>query len=149
MLKSGDWVTARLDGVSYLEKPPLIYWMMAGSYKIFGVHDWVARIPIALSVLRSFCSPPPLACGLSVKGWLLRRTGAWRPVSGCTLFTRIIIPDVILTFTITLSMWALLRVIDEEEPHPRSGRFLSASASALGLLVKSLIGACFSPSPPD
>ena len=49
MLTSGDWVTARLDGVAYLEKAPLIYWMIAGSYKIFGVHDWAARIPIALS----------------------------------------------------------------------------------------------------
>ncbi len=29
MLSSGDWVTARLDGVAYLEKPPLIYWMIA------------------------------------------------------------------------------------------------------------------------
>ena len=29
MLASGDWVTARLDGVAYLEKPPLVYWMMA------------------------------------------------------------------------------------------------------------------------
>ncbi len=49
MITSGDWVTARLDGVSYLEKPPLVYWMMAVSYEIFGVHDWAARIPIALS----------------------------------------------------------------------------------------------------
>ncbi len=39
----GDCVTARLDGVAYLEKAPLIYWMMAASYKIFGVHDWAAR----------------------------------------------------------------------------------------------------------
>ena len=45
MLVSGDWVTARLDGVPYLEKPPLIYWTIALSYKIFGVHDWSARIP--------------------------------------------------------------------------------------------------------
>ena len=37
MLESGDWVTARLDGVTYMEKAPLIYWMIAGSYKIFGV----------------------------------------------------------------------------------------------------------------
>ena len=37
MLTSKDWVTARLDGVAYLEKSPLIYWMMAVSYKIFGV----------------------------------------------------------------------------------------------------------------
>src|ERR1700682_346641 len=51
MLISGDWVTARLDGVPYLEKPALLYWTIALSYKIFGVHDWSARIPIALSAL--------------------------------------------------------------------------------------------------
>src|SRR5215813_448604 len=51
MLASGDWVTARLDGVAYLEKAPLIYWVIAIAYKIFGVHDWVARVPIAVSVL--------------------------------------------------------------------------------------------------
>ena len=50
MLESGDWVTARLDGVAYLEKSPLIYWMMAASYRVFGVHDWAARLPLALAV---------------------------------------------------------------------------------------------------
>src|SRR5712664_1750936 len=39
MLESGDWVTAHLDGIAYLEKSPLVYWMMAVSYMIFGVHD--------------------------------------------------------------------------------------------------------------
>ena len=38
MLSSGDWVTAHLDGVPFLEKPPLIYWMIAVSYTIFGAH---------------------------------------------------------------------------------------------------------------
>ncbi len=42
MLESGDWVTARLNGVAYLEKSPLIYWAIAVSYAIFGVHDWAA-----------------------------------------------------------------------------------------------------------
>src|SRR5271167_1477244 len=55
MLTSGDWVTARLDGVVYLEKAPLIYWAMAVSYAILGVHDWVARIPIALSAIALCC----------------------------------------------------------------------------------------------
>ena len=45
MLTSGDWVTARLDGVAYLEKAPLVYWIIAIFYKIFGVYDWAARIP--------------------------------------------------------------------------------------------------------
>src|ERR1700732_5113560 len=51
MLSSGDWVTARLDGVVYLEKAPLIYWAIAIAYKIFGAHDWAARIPVALSAM--------------------------------------------------------------------------------------------------
>src|SRR5258708_1474415 len=48
MLQSGDWVTARLDGVAYLEKSPLKYWMIAVSFAIFGPYDWAARIPVAL-----------------------------------------------------------------------------------------------------
>ena len=63
MLDSGDWVTARLDGVAYLEKAPLKYWLMAISYTIFGVHDWAARIPLALSAI--------LLC------WVTARFGAW------------------------------------------------------------------------
>src|SRR5450755_1453148 len=63
MLQSGDWVTARLDGVAYLEKSPLKYWMIAVSFLIFGVHDWAARIPIALSAV--------LLC------WVTARFGAW------------------------------------------------------------------------
>jgi len=68
MLQSGDWVTARLDGISYLEKSPLKYWMIAVSFVIFGVHDWAARIPIALCTV--------LLCWVAV--WAFGpRTGAW------------------------------------------------------------------------
>src|ERR1700689_1871926 len=49
MLWRGEWVTAGLDGVLYLEKAPLIYWLIAITYKIFGVTDWVTRLPVALS----------------------------------------------------------------------------------------------------
>ena len=52
MLESGDWVTARLDGVAYLEKAPLKYWMIAVCYMIFGVRDWAARVPVALGAIR-------------------------------------------------------------------------------------------------
>lgn len=51
MLDSGDWVTARLDGIAYLEKSPLKYWMMAVSFAVFGAHDWAARIPISLGAI--------------------------------------------------------------------------------------------------
>ena len=44
MLASGDWVTPHLNGISYLEKPPLQYWVTALAYSIFGVTPWAARL---------------------------------------------------------------------------------------------------------
>jgi 4-amino-4-deoxy-L-arabinose transferase-like glycosyltransferase len=52
MVETGDWVTLKInDGFRYLEKAPLMYWLVAASYRIFGVHDWSARLPIALGML--------------------------------------------------------------------------------------------------
>jgi len=143
MLTSGDYVTARVDGISYLEKPPLVYWLMAGSFKIFGVHDWAARLPIAL-----FCVGLPLltaAFGIWAFG---RRVGFYAGLVmatcvGLFLFTRVVIPDVILTFTIMLAMWALLRVTDEGERHPGWWAFMLAAGIGTGLLLKSLIAVVF------
>src|SRR5579862_7110463 len=115
MLDSGDWVTAHLDGVAYLEKSPLKYWMIVISFKIFGVHDWAARIPIAISIV--------LLC--LVTSWFAR--WAMGPLAGlyagvilstCVgifLFTRVLIPDIVLTLTITVAMWSFLRVLDDDE----------------------------------
>src|SRR6266566_1085937 len=51
MLQSGDWVTARLNGVAYLEKSPLGYWLTAASYRFFGVTDWAARLPLTFAAV--------------------------------------------------------------------------------------------------
>ena len=122
MLNSGDWVTARLDGVIYLEKPPLIYWLMAVSYKIFGVSDWAARLPVAFATIA--LALLTTSFGMWAFG---KRAGfyAGLVMSTCVglfLFTRIQIPDVMLTFTILLAMWSILRALDEQEPRPRRGQ---------------------------
>jgi 4-amino-4-deoxy-L-arabinose transferase-like glycosyltransferase len=44
MLASGDWVTPRLNGIPYLEKPPLQYWATATAYATFGLEHWVSRL---------------------------------------------------------------------------------------------------------
>jgi len=143
MLASGDWVTAHLDGIAYLEKAPLIYWLIALSYKVFGAYDWAARIPVALS-----------AIGLA---WLTAAFGVWAfgkragfhaglitaTCIGLFLFTRILIPDVMITLTVALAMWAFLRALEEGEPHPRLWAFVLAASLGLGLLLKSLIGIVF------
>ena len=118
MLTSGDWVTARLDGIPYLEKAPLIYWLIAGSFKIFGATDWAARIPMVLAALA--LAWLTTAFGMWAFG---RRAGFYAGLCiatcfGLFLFTRILIPDVMLTASIALSMWAFLRAIDETEAEP-------------------------------
>jgi len=148
MLASGDWVTARLDGVAYLEKAPLNYWMIAVAYRIFGVHDWAARLPHALAVI--------LLCWLTYRfgRWAFdETTGLYAAVAlstsvGLFLFTRILIPDATLTLTIAGAIWAWLRLL---EPDTESGlidsglrwSFLLGLCLGSGLLLKGLIAAVF------
>jgi 4-amino-4-deoxy-L-arabinose transferase-like glycosyltransferase len=143
MLTSGDWVTARLDGVLYLEKSPLSWWMTDIAYTLFGFRDWAARIPIALTAIG-------LALLTAAFGkWAFgRRVGfnAGLVLATCVglwLFTRVLIPDVMLTFVITLAMWAFLRIFDDEERHPRAWAWVFFASLGLGLLLKSLIGVVF------
>jgi Dolichyl-phosphate-mannose-protein mannosyltransferase len=143
MVTSGDWVTARLDGVAYLEKPPLIYWAIADSYKVFGAHDWAARLPITLSAV-GLCLLTT-AFGVWAFG---NRAGFYAGLCmstcvGLFLFTRVLVPDVMLTFTVALAMWAFLRALDEEEPRPLLWSILLAASLGAGLLLKSLIGVVF------
>jgi 4-amino-4-deoxy-L-arabinose transferase-like glycosyltransferase len=143
MLTSGDWVTARLDGIPYLEKAPLIYWMIAESYKHFGVTDWAARIPIvAAAIALAWLTT---AFGMWAFG---ARAGFYAGLSiatcfGLFLFTRILIPDVMLTASIALSLWAFLRTIDETERRPRWWAFVMAVSLGTSLLLKSLVGVVF------
>ena len=143
MLQSGDWVTARLDGVPYLEKSPLIYWTMAVSYRLLGVHDWAARLPLALTVV--------------VLCWVIVRFGIWAfgaeaglysglVLSTCVglfLFTRVLIPDAALTLCVTVAIWSFLRALEPGEPRARLWATLLAASLGAGLLLKGLIALVF------
>src|SRR5580700_8745160 len=143
MLTSGDWVTARLDGVLYLEKAPLIYWLIASFYKLLGVHDWVARLPVA------FASIGLALLSAAFGTWAFgRRAGFYAGLCistciGLFLFTRIQIPDVMLTADMTLTMWAFLRLMDDQERHPRWWALILAASLGSALLLKSMIGVVF------
>src|SRR5258708_28649769 len=51
MAVSGDWITPRLNGLKYFEKPPLQYWATAAAFSAFGTHEWTARLVPALAGL--------------------------------------------------------------------------------------------------
>ncbi|MGZ7084552.1 MAG: ArnT family glycosyltransferase, partial [Candidatus Angelobacter sp.] len=143
MLVSGDWVTARLDGVTYLEKAPLVYWMMAASYEVFGVHDWAARLPLALAVV--------LLCFVTYRfsRWAFDdQAGMFAGIIlatcvGLFLFTRILIPDAMLTLTITGAIWAWLRLLEPDEERPHRWAAVMGSCFGVGLLLKGLIAIVF------
>lgn len=143
MLSSGDWVTARLDGIAYLEKSPLIYWMMAVSYRIFGVHDWAARLPLALSIV--------LLCWLTYRfaTWAFdENAGLYAGVAlstsmGLFLFTRILIPDAIVTLCITVAIWAFLQLLEPDRESPLRWSLILGICLGVGLLLKGLIAIVF------
>jgi 4-amino-4-deoxy-L-arabinose transferase-like glycosyltransferase len=137
-----DWVTLHVNGIRYLEKAPLLYWMMAASFRIFGVHDWSARLPLALGVLallhavyffgrRVFGEPAgfyaALACGFTF---------------GTFIFTRFLIPDVLVGLWLILTLDFFLRTFDDARPSRLSCWGLAATC-ALNVLNKGLIGLVF------
>ena len=136
MLESGDWVTARLNGVKYFDKPPGQVWAIAASFAIFGVHDWAARIPLALAAV--------LLCFVTARlgAWAFGEVaGKWAGLSlatcvGLWLFTRVRIPDAALALTITISIAAVLRIV-ESKAHWGWSALLGAAVGA-GTLIKGL-----------
>jgi 4-amino-4-deoxy-L-arabinose transferase-like glycosyltransferase len=143
MLVSDDWITARLDGVAYLEKAPLVYWMMAASYKIFGVHDWAARLPLALAVvLLCFVTYRFGRWAFDEKAGMYAGTILATSV-GLFLFTRILIPDAMLTLTITGSIWAWLRLLEGDEKRSLRWALMMGFCFGAGLLLKGLIAVVF------
>ncbi len=143
MLTGGDFITAHLDGVAYMEKAPLKYWLIALFFRIFGVHDWAARLVIGLAAFALV--------------WLTARMAAWAMGAlaglytgltlatciGLFLFTRVLIPDALLTLFIAVTMWSFLRALDPEEPRWRWWARGAWAGMALGLLTKGLIAIVF------
>jgi len=141
MFVTGDYVTLHVNGVRYLEKAPLPYWLVAFSYHIFGVNEFASRLPMALSVLllgvlavvwgrRAFGERAGIYAGAFVY------TGA-----GVFLFTRIMIPDVLLSLLIAASLYFFLTALEEDG---RAWRWYAGYACmALGVLTKGLIALAF------
>jgi 4-amino-4-deoxy-L-arabinose transferase-like glycosyltransferase len=141
MFVTGDYVTLHVNGVRYLEKAPLPYWLVAFCYHIFGVNELASRLPMALSVLllgvlavvwgrRAFGERAGIYAGLFVY------TSA-----GVFLFTRVLIPDVLLSLLIAASLYFFLSAL---EPGGRAWQWYAGYAClALGVLTKGLIALAF------
>ena len=143
MLDSGDFVTPHLNGIAYMEKAPLKYWLIALFFKIFGVHDWAARLVIGLAAV--------LTC------WITARFAAWAmgdraglysglilsTCIGLFLFTRVMIPDPLLMVFIVSAIYGFMRALDGPLQSGRWWARLFWAGMAFGVLTKGLIAAIF------
>jgi 4-amino-4-deoxy-L-arabinose transferase-like glycosyltransferase len=109
ILTSGDWVTLYVNGIRYLEKAPLPYWLVAASFKLFGFNTFAAHLPQAIAVLLLAM----LGYGWGTKAFN-PRTGLYTGVAiltsaGVFLFTRIFIPEVWLSLLLATALYTFLQ----------------------------------------
>jgi 4-amino-4-deoxy-L-arabinose transferase-like glycosyltransferase len=141
MVATGDYVTLHVNGVRYLEKAPLPYWLVAFSYKILGVNEFSTRLPMVLSVMllgalaflwgrRAFSERAGIYAGLFIY-----------TCAGVYLFTRILIPEVLLSLLIASALYFVLTALEDKAA---AWRWYAAYAlMALGVLTKGLIALVF------
>jgi 4-amino-4-deoxy-L-arabinose transferase-like glycosyltransferase len=140
MAESGNWVTPKINGIRYLEKAPLPYWLDAALYRVFGQNVFATHLPNALALL-----------GCAWLAWLWAGR-AWGPRAGLYaalgiltsigpfLFTRFAIPDALLTFLLLLALYCLLSGFESSRPLRFYGMW---AALALAVLTKGLIAPIF------
>ena len=140
MLSSGDWVIPHLNGLAYIEKPPLQFWATALSYRLLGPSEFAARLYTALTALAT----------LLVVGGVARRLwnpqASWRAMavlSGMLMFValgQLLTLDMSLTFYLTLSLAAFVLAQTEAQPRPWL-MLLAWAAAGCGVLTKGVVAA--------
>jgi 4-amino-4-deoxy-L-arabinose transferase-like glycosyltransferase len=136
MLVTHDYVTLRVNGNRYLEKAPLMYWAVSLCYLCFGMNEFAAHLPVAVSMLllvllamrwgrRAFGDRAATYAGLFVS-----------TAAGCYLFTRILIPESILSFFIAASFYFFVTALEDRDSWRWYGGYV---CMALAVLTKGLL----------
>ena len=144
MLLTGDFITPHLNGVLYFEKPPLLYWLVAGSMALLGENEWAARLPGMLATVGMVL----MAAAFARRRWGARTGLLAGLVTGSSVLVfalgRVVITDSILSFLLTAAVFsfAAFQEAEQEGNARRARRALYAlhAACALAVLAKGLIG---------
>jgi len=142
MLQRHDYVTMYVNGVRYLEKAPLPYWIMAGIYSVAGVSEFSVRLELSLFALLTFLAVFLLAREIAGEEAGFYAALALATAIGPYIYTRFIIPDIMVCFWLTVTVYLFWRSLEE----PRPSRLLCWSigvVTALDVLTKGLIGLAF------
>ena len=142
MVLRHDWVTLYINGIRYLEKAPLMYWTIASSFKVFGVHDWSARLPLVLAVGALIAVTFVFGRRFfgDLGGFYAALAIATGP--GIYIYTRFLIPDALVALWLELGLFFFLVGYEQEDPG-RWACWCLAATVALNVLTKGLIGLVF------
>lgn len=136
------WIIPHLNGLPYMEKPPLLYWLTALSFALFGESEWSARLVPALSSLA--CVAMLLRFGSWVRRPQAGRLAALMFVSGIgvTVMSRVLMFDMLLTALLTAAlMYAYRYASDGKASHVRCAyAFLALALLAKGFVAVVLFG---------
>jgi len=140
MLSGGDWVIPHLNGIAYLEKPPLQYWATALSLRVFGLNEFAARFYTASSALATL-----LVVWLAARR-LWGAAAAWRAAAMlCSMLLFLALGQLLtLDMSLTLYMTGALAgflLAQSAVAAPRRWMVLAWIATALGVLTKGLVAA--------
>lgn len=135
--KEGHWLPPTLNGQVRYQKPPLYYWLVAGSFKIWGIREFAARLPSALAAIMGV-----LATMVLGKKFWGKEGGLWAGIILATsfiyaIYAHIVISDMVLTLFIT---WAIVLFWLGLTQKDKSLLRLSALSAALAFLTKGPIG---------
>jgi 4-amino-4-deoxy-L-arabinose transferase-like glycosyltransferase len=147
MVETGDWVTLKINGgFRYLEKAPLMYWLVAASYKIFGVHDWSTRLPIALGMLALLLVVYRIGRRFYGDEGGLYAALALGTGFGPFIYTRFMIPEMLVALWLAMGFDFFLTSLEQSERGEQPSLLVClglAATMALNVLTKGLIGLVF------
>ncbi len=142
MLQRHDYVTMYVNGVRYLEKAPLPYWIMAGIYSTVGVSEFSARLELTFFALFTFLAVFFLGRDIAGEKAGFYAALALETAIGPYIYTRFQIPDIMVCFWLTVTAYLFWRTLEEPEPSKLMCWSIGV-VSALDVLTKGLIGLVF------
>jgi 4-amino-4-deoxy-L-arabinose transferase-like glycosyltransferase len=142
MVDTGDYVTPRLNHVVYLEKPPLAYWATAAMFKLFGEHEFSARLFTGLCAWGCILLAFSMGSFLHDEKTGLYSAGVLSTFLYIFILGHINLLDMPLAFFVCLATWAGYRYMTGDRPL-KGWLYLLYTASALAFLTKGLIGVVF------
>jgi len=141
VVTTGDWLTLRLNGVPYFDKPPLLYWLAASSFTLFGPAEWAARLGPLLGAVLAAAATALLGARLlgAREGFLA--AGALLSSAMFVAFGRYVRPETLFVAAVQWGFTGLLLALSEAEPR-RAGRWAFVGCAALGVasLAKDPLG---------